>query len=75
MNMNDLVSWKQLIESQDDLRKRIIRARRSQPRSWKDVALEIGISVNTLKKFIKENIDVEFAVLTKLNNWVRREEL
>lgn len=67
-------NYKEFLESQDELRKQVFNVLKKNPKPINDVAQEMGISNVTLFRFLKEEHDVDFVRLTKIENWVKKHE-
>lgn len=60
--------------NQDDIRERLFKARRANPRSWKTVSLEMDLSLTALKAFAQESRDAAPVTLMKIENWIINQE-
>lgn len=63
-------TYKDFMENQDKVRKLLFKILKLDPKPLHMVAKEIGISKVTLFRFLKDEQDVDFVRLTKIENWI-----
>jgi hypothetical protein len=63
-----------IMNEQNELRERLIKARRANPKPWMAVANEIGINVLSLKQFRLNTVETSYLVLCKIEDWIKKQE-
>lgn len=64
-------SYKRFMDSQQDLRKNLLKFVRKNPKSVAQLGREIKISPLTVKSFLIEEKEVDFTTLCKIDNWMK----
>lgn len=68
-------TFKNFVENQEELRIRLFRILKKDPKPLVNVAAEIGIGKATLFRFLKDEQDVDFVRLIKIEKWLEKQEL
>lgn len=63
-------SFKNFLENQQEIRTQVYKILKNKPRSIVDVAKEMGIGHTTLWRFLKDEEDVDFVRLVKIEKWI-----
>lgn len=67
-------SYKDFMENQGEIRERLFKIIKIEPRSMVKLAKEIGIGAMTLIGFLKLEKDVDFQRLRKIEAWIEKNE-
>ena len=68
------LQYKQIPENQGEIRNKMIKRLMDNPIGIAPTAKEIGMSHITLRKFVRDGADMDFRVLSKINNYLNNKE-
>ena len=69
-----MTNFKEYVENQDKIRERFFKILQVEPRSWRSLAPDIGVAAITIKRFLKDERDVDYVVLLKIEKWLKGKE-
>lgn len=67
-------TFKEYVNNQQAMRERLYACLKKKPMSFRALAREIGISPVTVIKFLKEEKNMDFIILTKIEKWIKDRE-
>ncbi len=67
-------TYKEFIESQSEIRVRLFKIIKENPIPMRKLAKEIEINMQTLLNFLRDEKDVDFIRLSKIEKWIKKHE-
>lgn len=65
-------TFKQFMENQSEYRIKLFNMMKENPISMRNLSDQMGIGINTLIRFLREEKDVDFVQLTKIEKWIKK---
>jgi len=66
--------FKKYVEDQQEIRDRLLKVLKENPQGLSSLSKEIGVSLNTIFGFLRDEKNVDFIRLVKIEKWIKKHE-